>query len=52
MFASSLTRAALGLACQLAPGSITDLPSARSSVTPLESAAHLVVVRFGTRIGL
>jgi hypothetical protein len=36
----------------LAPGSITDLPGARISITPLESATHLVVVRFGTRVGL
>jgi hypothetical protein len=36
----------------LAPGSITDLPDAQIAVTPLESATHLVVVRFGARIGL
>jgi opacity protein-like surface antigen len=36
----------------LAPGSITDLPGAQIAVTPLESATHLVVVRFGARIGL
>jgi opacity protein-like surface antigen len=36
----------------LAPGSITDLPGAQISVTPLESATHLVIVRFGARIGL
>ena len=36
----------------LAPGSITDLPGAQISVTPLESATHLVVVRFGARVGL
>jgi len=36
----------------LAPGSITDLPGAQISVTPLESATHLVIVRFGSRIGL
>jgi opacity protein-like surface antigen len=35
----------------LAPGSITDLPGAGSSVTPLESATRLVMVRFGARIG-
>ncbi|HKH91902.1 MAG TPA: hypothetical protein VKA54_08865 [Gemmatimonadaceae bacterium] len=34
------------------PGSITDLPGAQISVTPLESATHLVVVRFGAGIGL
>jgi opacity protein-like surface antigen len=36
----------------LAPGSITDLPGAQISVTPLESDTHLVMVRFGARIGL
>jgi hypothetical protein len=36
----------------LAPGSITDLPDAQIAVTPLESATHLVVVRFGARVGL
>jgi len=36
----------------LAPGSIADLPGARIAVTPLESATHLVVVRFGARVGL
>jgi len=36
----------------LAPGSITDLPGARISVTPLESATHVVIVRLGARIGL
>jgi hypothetical protein len=36
----------------LAPGSITDLPGAQISVSPLESATHLVVVRFGARVGL
>jgi opacity protein-like surface antigen len=36
----------------LAPGSITDLPGAQINVTPLESATHLVIVRFGARIGL
>jgi hypothetical protein len=36
----------------LAPGSITDLPGAEISVTPLESATHLVIVRVGARIGL
>jgi opacity protein-like surface antigen len=36
----------------LAPGSITDLPGAQISVTPLESATHLVIVRLGARIGL
>lgn len=34
----------------LAPGSITDLPDAQTSITPLESATHLVLVRFGARI--
>lgn len=36
----------------LARGSITDLPGAQISVTPLESATHLMIVRFGARIGL
>ena len=36
----------------LVPGSISDLPGSQISVTPLESATHLVVVRFGARIGL
>ena len=36
----------------LAPGSITDLPDAQIAVTPLESATHLVIVRFGARVGL
>ena len=36
----------------LAPGSITDLPGAQISITPLESATHLVIVRIGARIGL
>lgn len=41
-----------GRARYLAPGSITDLPAAQISVTPLESATHLVIVRFGARIGV
>ena len=36
----------------LAPESITDLPGAQISITPLESATHLVILRFGARIGL
>ena len=36
----------------LARGSITDLPGAQISITPLESATHLVLVRFGARVGL
>lgn len=36
----------------LAPGSIVDLPDAQISVTPLESATHLLIVRVGARIGL
>lgn len=36
----------------LTSGSIRDLPGAQISVTPLESATHLVVVRAGARIGL
>jgi hypothetical protein len=36
----------------LAPGSIVDLPDAQISVTPLESATHLLIVRAGARIGL
>lgn len=34
----------------LAPGSIVDLPNARIAVTPLESATHLAIIRFGARI--
>jgi len=41
-----------GRATYLAPGSIRDLPGARIAVTPLESATHLLIVRFGARIGL
>ena len=40
-----------GRARYLAPGSIRDLPGERISVTPLESATHLLIVRFGARIG-
>jgi opacity protein-like surface antigen len=36
----------------LSRGSIIDLPGAQISVTPLESTTHLVLVRFGARIGL
>jgi opacity protein-like surface antigen len=36
----------------LAPGSITDLPGASISITPMESSTHLVMVRLGARIGL
>jgi hypothetical protein len=36
----------------LAPGSITDLPGSQIEVTPLESATHFVIVRFGARVGL
>jgi hypothetical protein len=36
----------------LARGSIIDLPGAQLSVTPLESTTHLVLVRFGARVGL
>ena len=35
----------------LAPGSITDLPGAQISITPLESTTHLMLLRFGARIG-
>ena len=41
-----------GRARYLAPGSIRDLPGARISVTPLESATHLLLIRLGARIGL
>ncbi|HSU93940.1 MAG TPA: hypothetical protein VLI43_09540 [Gemmatimonadaceae bacterium] len=40
-----------GRARYLAPGSIRDLPGARISVTPLESATHLLIIRLGARIG-
>jgi len=36
----------------LSRGSIIDLPGAQISVTPLESTTHLVIVRFGARVGL
>jgi opacity protein-like surface antigen len=34
----------------LAPGSIIDLPGAQIAVTPLESATHTAIVRFGVRV--
>jgi opacity protein-like surface antigen len=40
-----------GQARYLARGSITDLPGARISVTPLESETHLLIVRLGARVG-
>lgn len=36
----------------LAPGSIVDLPGGHVSISPMESATHLLVVRLGARIGL
>jgi hypothetical protein len=39
-----------GRARYLTEGSIVDLPGGAISVTPVESATHLVVVRFGARI--
>ena len=41
-----------GNARYLAPGGITDLPGGHVSISPLESATHMVVVRLGARIGL
>jgi hypothetical protein len=41
-----------GRAQYLAPGSITDLPGGQIGFTPMESSTHLVVVRFGIRMGL
>ena len=41
-----------GRARYLAPGSITDLPGARITVTPLESATHLLIIRLGGRMSL
>ena len=41
-----------GRTSYLTRGSIIDLAGARISVTPRESATHLVLVRFGARIGL
>jgi hypothetical protein len=41
-----------GNARYLGPGSIVDLPGGRVSIAAMESATHLVVVRFGARIGL
>ena len=41
-----------GTARYLAPGGITDLPGGRVTVSPLESATHMLVVRLGARVGL
>jgi hypothetical protein len=41
-----------GRTSYLTRGSIIDLAGAKISVTPRESATHLVLVRFGARIGL
>jgi hypothetical protein len=41
-----------GSARYLAPGSIVDLPGGHVAISPMESATHLVVLRFGARIGL
>jgi hypothetical protein len=35
-----------------APGSITDLPGGNVSISAVESATHLIVLRAGARIGL
>lgn len=40
-----------GTAEYLAPGSITDLPGGRISITPMESATHFMAFRVGARIG-
>lgn len=39
-----------GTAEYLAPGSITDLPNGRISITPMESKTHFVAIRVGARI--
>jgi len=36
----------------LSRGSIVDLPGAQIAVTPLETTTHLLLVRFGARVGL
>ncbi len=41
-----------GNARYLAPGSIADLPAGRVRISPMESATHVVVIRFGARIRL
>ena len=41
-----------GNARYLAPGGIKDLPGGHISVSPMESATHVLVVRFGARIAL
>ena len=40
-----------GRAQYLRPGSITDLPNARISISPFESDTHMMLVRIGVRIG-
>lgn len=36
----------------LTAGSITDMPGAQTTIAPVESATHMVIVRFGARVGL
>lgn len=40
-----------GRARYLKPGSIEDLPDSQIRITPMESQTHMVVVRFGVRLG-
>ena len=41
-----------GTARYLAPGGIADLPGGRVTISPLESATHMLIVRLGARVGL
>jgi hypothetical protein len=41
-----------GHARYLKPGSIEDLPDSQIRITPLESATHMVLMRFGVRVGM
>jgi hypothetical protein len=41
-----------GKARYLKPGSIEDLPDSQIRITPLESNTHMVLVRFGVRLGM
>ena len=41
-----------GRARYLKPGSIQDLPDSQILITPMESDTHMVLVRFGVRLGM
>jgi opacity protein-like surface antigen len=41
-----------GRARYLKPGSIEDLPDSQIRITPMESNTHMVLVRFGVRLGM